>query len=86
MTSYEIVFTDTALKQMKKLDMRVQERVISVLERIRVHPERYVRRLVDEPYYRLRVGDYRVILDIVHGKMIVMVLYVSHRRNVYGGK
>ncbi len=81
---YEIIFTDTALRQMKKLEKKVQVRIISVLERIRTHPERYVRKLVDEPYYRLRVGDYRVILDIKRDRMIIMVMYVGHRKNVYG--
>ena len=81
---YEIEFTETALRQMKKLEPSVQKRIVSVVERIRVHPDRYVRKLVDEPYYRLRVGDYRVIMDIKRGKMLIMVLYVGHRKNVYG--
>lgn len=80
---YEVCFSDISRKQLDKLENDTRTRIIKAIERIRIRPESYVRRLVGEPYYRLRVGDYRVILDIDRGRMIVMILYVGHRRNVY---
>lgn len=80
---YSIEFTDTARKQLLKLPRDVQKRVISALERIRIRPEAYVKKLVGDPGYRLRVGDYRVIMDIEHNKLIILVLKVGHRKNVY---
>jgi mRNA interferase RelE/StbE len=80
---YEVFFSDTALKQLKKLERDIQRRIIAATERIRIKPEGYVKRLVGEPYFKLRVGDYRVILDIKGEKMIVMVLYVGHRKHIY---
>jgi len=80
---YEVFFSDTALKQLKKLERDIQRRIIAAIERIRIKPEGFVRRLVGEPYFKLRVGDYRVILDIKREKMIVMVLYVGHRKHIY---
>jgi mRNA interferase RelE/StbE len=81
--TYEILFTKTALKQLKKLERADRERIVSALERIRVRPEAYVKKLVGEHSYRLRIGDYRVIVDIIEKKLIVLVLTVGHRRNVY---
>lgn len=81
--SFSVEFTDKGLKQLRKLERPVQERVITALERIRVRPQAYVRRLVGTPYYRLRVGDYRVILDIQEGRLVVLVIYVGHRKKVY---
>jgi len=40
-------------------------------------------KMTNSPYYRLRVGDYRVILDIDDGKLIVLVLKVGTRGDVY---
>ncbi len=60
--TYEIFFSEKALKQLKKLNRNTQERIISALERIRIRPETYVTKLVGDPGYKLRVGDYRVIL------------------------
>jgi mRNA interferase RelE/StbE len=38
---------------------------------------------VGDPYFRLRVGDYRVIFDIQNDMLRILVLKVGHRKNVY---
>ena len=81
--SYEITFTDTSRKQFIKLEKDVQERIITALERIRIRPESYVKKLVGDPGYRLRVGDYRVILDIQKSELIILVIKIGHRKNIY---
>lgn len=81
--SYEITFTDTSRRQFRKLERDVQERIIKALERIRIRPESYVKKLVGDPGYRLRVGDYRVILDIQKSELIILVIKIGHRKNIY---
>jgi len=81
--SYEIIFTDTSRKQFRKLEKDVQERIIKTLERIRIRPEAYVKKLVGDPGYRLRVGEYRVIIDIEKDKLIILVITIGHRKNIY---
>ena len=81
--TYEIIFSDAALKQLKKLEKNTQERIISTLERIRIRPQSYVTKLVGDSVYRLRVGDYRVILDIDEGVFVVLVIKVGHRKKIY---
>ena len=80
---YEIDFSVTAEKQLCKLETEVQSRIVAVLERIRVRPYPFITRLVGTAYYRLRVGEYRVILDVREQKVIIFVIEVGHRRNVY---
>jgi mRNA interferase RelE/StbE len=81
--TYEIIFSDKALRQLKKLEKNTQERIITVLERIRVRPEAYVTKLVGDQGYKLRVGDYRVIMDIENKMLRILVLKVGHRKNIY---
>jgi len=81
--SYEIIFTDTSRKQFKKLEKDIQERIIKALERIRIRPEAYIKKLVGDPGYRLRVGEYRIILDIEKEKLIILVIKIGHRKNIY---
>ena len=71
------------LRSFAKLDKEAQKRIISALERIRITPERYVRKIVGETCYWLRVGDYGIIMDIEQGKLIILVLKVGHTKNVY---
>ncbi|NJD54661.1 MAG: type II toxin-antitoxin system RelE/ParE family toxin [Candidatus Methanoperedens sp.] len=80
--TYEIIFSDKAFRQLKKLEKSIQERIIAVLERIRVRPETYVTKLVEDSGYKLRVGDYRVIMDIKNSKLKILILKVGHRKNI----
>ncbi len=80
---YEVIISDSALKQINKLENKNQERIFNALDKIRIRPESYVKKLVGMPGYRLRVGDYRVIVDIDKGKLIILVIKVGHRKNVY---
>ena len=80
---YQIDFTETALKQFLKLPKQIQERVSGGLERVRIRPQTYLTKLVGKPWYRLKVGDYRVIVDLQHEKLLVLVIQIGHRKNVY---
>lgn len=81
--TYTILFSPFAQQQLDKLEKNVQERVLSTLERIRVRPYEFVKKLTGYPYYRLRVGDYRVILDIHNDQLLIIVIEVGHRKNIY---
>jgi len=80
---YSIIFDSLAEKQLKKLDKDLQKRILDVLDRIRIRPHYFVKRLVGSPYFRLRVGDYRVILDIQNDKLVIVVVELGHRSKIY---
>lgn len=81
--TYDILFSDKSFKQLKKFEKEVQDRIIKALERIRIRPELHVTKLIGDPGYRLRVGEYRVILDIDKGKFLILVLKIGHRKGIY---
>ena len=81
--TYEIIFSDKAFKQLKKLEKKIQVRIIATLERIRIRPESYISKLVGDQGFKLRVGDYRVIIDIDKGKLIILVIKIGHRKKIY---
>lgn len=80
---YDIIFSDRALKQLEKLEKPIRERIINALERIKIRPESFITKLIGDVGYKLRVGDYRVIMDINKGKLIILVIKVGHRKNIY---
>jgi len=82
--TYQIFFTNKALKQLEKLEKGDQERIIKSIERIRIRPEIHIKKLIGDPGYKLRVGDYRVILEIKKEKLIILILMIGHRKNIYG--
>ena len=80
---YEIIFSLKAKKQLLKLEKIIQERILSAIERISIRPEAFITRLVRDPGYKLRVGDYRVIMDIDKTRLLVLVIKIGHRRDIY---
>ena len=81
--TYNIIFSVFADKQLSKLPLSIQERIISTIKRCQIRPYAHVKKLVGSKYYRLRVGDYRVIMDIVENKLIIHVIEIGHRKNIY---
>lgn len=80
---FVLFFTKESKKFLKKLNHQDKIRIISALERCRIRPHAHVKKLVSSPYFRLRVGDYRVILDISTGKLLIIVVDVGNRKNIY---
>src|SRR5437879_13655938 len=80
---FEIIWSDSAARQLKKLDRTVARRIFDKVGELRETPHRFVRKLANSPYYRLRIGDYRVILDIQETVLRILVLKVGHRKSIY---
>lgn len=80
---FDLFFTEESKKFLKKLNKQHSNRIIASLERCKIRPHAHVKKLVSSPYFRLRVGDYRVILDIKAGKLIIIVVELGHRKNIY---
>lgn len=80
---YSIIFSEKAKNQIKKLEKNIQERILATLERVKIRPHSYLKKLVGDPGFRLRVGDYRVIMDVNQGNLLILIIKVEHRKNVY---
>lgn len=81
--NYRIVFSDFADKQLDKLPEEIQKRIVSTLRRCKIRPYPHVKKLVGSKYFRLRVGDYRIILEIIDNILIIHVIELGHRKNIY---
>jgi mRNA interferase RelE/StbE len=81
--SYDIEFSDTADAALRAMNKQAAKRIMSKLESIRDNPFAHVKRLVGVPLFSLRVGDYRVIMDIKSNRMLIFVERVEHRSRIY---
>jgi mRNA interferase RelE/StbE len=86
--SYEVKFSKGAKKQLRKLPLDVQQRIQTKINDLAIEPRpNGVKKLQgDDNSYRLRVGDYRVIYEIVNDVLIVTVIKVGHRSDIYKDK
>ena len=85
---YKVVFSEKAKKQLKKLDKRISALILGWLEKNiqgcenpRVHGKGLVENKSGQ--WRYRVGDYRIICEIKDSEVLILVLSIGHRREIY---
>lgn len=82
---YALEFTASALRELRALDRPVQRRVAAKIEGLRDDPfPPGVQKFQGEAdHWRIRVGDYRVIYRIEKRRVVVVIVRIGHRREVY---
>jgi mRNA interferase RelE/StbE len=84
MASYELAFKKSVVKDLRVLPKqdvkRIMQRIRSLADDPR--PEGY-EKLSSQERYRVRQGIYRIIYEIDDNRLIVLVVKVGHRRDVY---
>ncbi len=84
MASYSVVLTKTAQKQLDKLPVKVADTLLDALEELADNPRPDgCKKLKGRSGYRICKGDYRIIYDIGDDILIVEVVAVGHRRQIY---
>ena len=86
--AWTVDYTETARKQLRKLDKQVARRILDFLdERVAAAEEpRSMGKALTGPlgsFWRYRVGEYRIICDIQDGRLRVLVVQIGNRREVY---
>lgn len=83
---YEVVFTKESLRTLRRMPKNIAQLIREKLEQLRVDPfapNNNVTKLVGRPGYRLRVGDWRVIYEIENERLVLLVIRVGSRGEVY---
>ena len=83
--TYRIRYTEEAARRINKLDKTVKERVSNAIIRLSENPElgkRLTGLLSDRWSYR--VGDWRILYKVRRKEVVILVLTVGHRSDVYG--
>ena len=82
-----IEYTETARNQLKKLDKAMQKRILDYMDEVALleNPRSKGKALVENMrgLWRYRVGNYRVICEIQDSRIIISLLKIGHRKNIY---
>jgi mRNA interferase RelE/StbE len=81
---YRIDYTSSAAKTVRGYDRVLQRRILARIEKLANNPRPTgATKLSGHEAYRIRVGDYRVIYAIADEKLIVLIVEIGNRRDVY---
>lgn len=85
MDSFKVEWKHSAVKELKHLPKQVVTRMLEAVESLAKDPYPCgVRKLTgSEHSYRIRVGDYRIVYNIRSSILVIEIIRVGHRKNVY---
>jgi len=83
--SYKLLIDDKVIKDLKQIDKFWQKKIIEVIKTKLIENPHIGKPLVGNlsSYYRLRVADYRIIYEINEDEVVVIVVKIQHRKDVY---
>lgn len=87
--SYHIEFKKSALKELQKCPSNVQSKILDSIALLRINPFTQILNIKKlkgaEALFRLRIGEYRLIYEIQANKLILVVIKIGHRKEIYRG-
>jgi mRNA interferase RelE/StbE len=82
--TYRIFIDPPALKSLKRLDPPIRGRIEAAIDALSENPRpRGCKKLTGVDAWRIRVSDWRIVYSIADGALVVVVVKVGHRRDVY---
>jgi len=83
--SYRVTFTTGAARQLRKLDPQARRRIQAAIELLGADPRppAATQLVGGGGEWRVRTGDYRIGYEIHDGELLVLVLTMGHRRDIY---
>ncbi|EKR65421.1 addiction module toxin, RelE/StbE family [Leptospira weilii str. 2006001853] len=84
MSEYSILLSKSVTKQLDKLPENIADSLIETIEGLAKNPRpQGVKKLKGRDGFRIRKGDYRIIYDIQDQKLIIEVIAIGHRKDIY---
>ena len=83
--TYRVALSPMAARQMRKLDAQVRRRLQAALDLLAEHPRppSATQLVGGSGEWRVRTGDYRIVYEIEDDRLLVLVLRLGHRREIY---
>jgi len=77
---YQIELTESSKKFLRKLNKKDAEIILNKIYSMRDNPFRFLKRLQGEKLWRLRIGDYRAVVDVIISINKMIVVRIGHRK------
>ena len=83
--NYKIEFAKQAAKQFKALPRQEQQRLKTKIDNLEIdpRPSGVIKLSGEKNLYRIRVGNYRIIYSIQDSRLLILIVKIGHRKDVY---
>ena len=80
---YTILWNKIAIDSLRKLEKNISERIVIKVRSLVENPYFFLERLSGEKLYKVRVGDYRIVVEMDEANKKIFIRLAGHRKNVY---
>lgn len=82
---YQVKFKPSAKKSFESLDNKIKKQVANKINQLADNPENLKPEKIQgsDSFYRVRSGDYRIIYEIIDNELVILVVKIGHRREIY---
>jgi len=84
MGRFEVIFKQSVAKDLRPIPKKEVARILKRIEALKVVPRPHgIEKLSGQELYRIRQGVYRILYEIKNDELIIIVVKIGHRRDVY---
>ena len=84
MEKFEVVFKQSVTKDLRQIPKKDVTRILNRIKKLSIEPRPTgVEKLSGQDRYRVRQGAYRILYEILNNELVVVVIKIGHRRDVY---
>jgi len=84
MEKFEVVFKQSVAKDLRQIPKKDVKRILNRIKKLSNEPRPTgVEKLSGQDRYRVRQGAYRILYEILNNELVVVVIKIGHRRDVY---
>jgi len=81
--AFKIEWSQLAEKELSKLPKEIASRIVRKVDSIKENPFHFLEHYEGEKVYKLRVGDYRILIDVDFSNKILKIQVIGPRYNIY---
>ena len=80
---FKIEWSERAEAELSKLPKDIASRIVNKVDSIKLDPFHFLKHYEGEDVYKLRIGDYRALIDVDFSDKILKIQIIGHRKNIY---
>lgn len=81
--TFSVEWSETAERELSKLPKDISSRIVNKVDSIKENPFHFLEHYESEEVYKLRIGDYRALIDVDFFNKILKIKVVGHRSKIY---
>ena len=83
MAKYKIRIKKSVKKDISSFDKKLNQRLLKSIQKLQSNPYINAKKITGQEFYRVRVGKYRIIYEIIQVDSEVIIYKIGHRKDIY---